>query len=67
MWSGLHPSNSYQTLQIRLLQMDWQTEQGEITRLTANSHLVVVSRHAITEQDQVLVASAAGSQSGLYV
>jgi hypothetical protein len=35
-----------------LLQMDWQTEQGEITRLTANSHLVVVSRHAITEQDQ---------------
>jgi len=65
--SEIDKSPHYQALRPRLLQMDWQTQQREMTKLTAAPDFVVGSVHAITEQGQVLVASATGSQLGLYV
>ena len=48
----------------RLHALDRKTQQGEIRRLAASPDVVVGSVHAITEQGQVLVASASGSQLG---
>ena len=48
----------------RLHVLDRKTQQGEIRRLAASPDVVVGSVHAITEQGQVLVASASGSQLG---
>src|SRR5512142_2908386 len=46
----------------RLQTMDRQTQQREIRQLASSPDVVVGSVHAITEQGQVLVASASGSQ-----
>src|SRR5512142_670400 len=46
----------------RLQTMDRQTQQREIRQLASSPDVVVGSVHAITEQGQVLIASASGSQ-----
>ena len=46
--------------------MDRATQAGEIRRLRAGPDFIVGSVHAITEDGQLLVASASGSQLGPY-
>ncbi len=55
-------STSFQSLRSRAFSMDRKTQQREIRRLVASPDVVVGSVHAITEQGQVLIASASGSQ-----
>jgi L-lactate utilization protein LutC len=50
----------------RIRQLDRKTQADEIRRLTQSPALVVGSVHAITEDGQVLAASATGSQLGPY-
>jgi len=64
--SVINESPRFQALQPRLLKMDRQTRGGEIRRLRAGPDIIVGSAHAITEDGQLLVASASGSQLGPY-
>ena len=48
----------------RIQALDRQTQQPEIRRLTSTPDVVVGSVHAITEQGEVMLASATGSQMG---
>jgi L-lactate utilization protein LutC len=50
----------------RLRQLDRKTQADEIRRLSQAPGVVVGSVHAITEDGQVLAASATGSQIGPY-
>ena len=54
-------------VRLRLQGLDCQTQQGEIRRLSSTPDVVVGSVHAITEQGQVMLASASGSQMGSAV
>ena len=58
----IESSTSFQPLRSRLKSLDRATQQGEIRKLTSSPDVVVASVHAITEQGEVLVASASGSQ-----
>jgi YkgG family uncharacterized protein len=55
-------STSFHASRPLLHSMDRRTQQREIRRLISSPDVVVGSVHAITEQGQVLVASASGSQ-----
>ena len=59
-------SSRLRPLRPRLAAMDRATEAGEIRRLRAGPDYIVGSVHAITEDGQLLVASASGSQLGPY-
>ena len=48
----------------RIQALDRQTQQHEIRGLTSTPNIVVGSVHAITEQGEVMLASATGSQLG---
>ncbi len=48
----------------RMQALDRNTQQGEIRRLSSGPEVVVGSVQAITEQGQVMLASATGSQMG---
>jgi hypothetical protein len=56
----------FEALHPRLLKMDRKTEAREIRKLRAGPDFIVGSVHAITEDGQLLVASASGSQLGPY-
>ena len=58
----IESSTSFQPLRSRLRSLDRTTQRREIRRLTASPDVVVGSVHAITEQGEVLIASATGSQ-----
>jgi L-lactate utilization protein LutB len=60
-------STTFQPLRARAFSMDRKTQRREIRRLIASPDVVVGSVHAITEQGQVLIASASGSQLGAAV
>ena len=60
--ADIESSTSFQPLRSRLRSLDRTTQRREIRRLTASPDLVVGSVHAITEQGEVLIASATGSQ-----
>jgi L-lactate utilization protein LutC len=60
-------STSFQALRSRVFAMDRKTQKREIRRLIASPDVIVGSVHAITEQGQVLIASASGSQLGAAV
>lgn len=53
---------AFHPLRRRLSTMDRSTQQPEIRRLTSSPDVVVGSVHAVTEQGQVMIASASGSQ-----
>ena len=56
-----HPTR-FQSVRARLHSLDRVTQRREIRSLTASPDVLVGSVHAITEQGEVLIASALGSQ-----
>ncbi len=59
-----HPGTTL--LKPRLSRMDRTTQAEEIRRLSSAPAVMIGSVHAITEDGQVLIASATGSQLGPY-
>jgi len=57
-------ATTFQPVRPLVRALDRATQQSEIRRLCASPDVLVSSVHAITEQGQVLVASAAGTQLG---
>jgi hypothetical protein len=60
-------SRRYDAVRPRLLQMDMKTQGPEMRRMGASPDYTVGSVHAVTEQGDVFVASASGSQLAAYV
>lgn len=63
----LSTSPRYISVRRRLLEMDRATQGNEMRRLGASPDYVVGSVHTVTEQGQLIIASATGSQLGPYV
>jgi hypothetical protein len=61
---AIQSSQSFQSVRARLRTLDRATQQQEFRRLTSSPDVVVGSVQAITQQGQILVASATGSQLG---
>jgi hypothetical protein len=64
--SEMAESPRYDALRPKLMQMDRKTQEAEMRRLGASPDYVVGSVHAATEQGEVLIASASGSQLAPY-
>jgi acyl-CoA hydrolase len=62
----LQESGRYDALRPRLYKMDRQTQGDEIRRLGASPDYMLGSVAALTEQGELIVASASGSQIGPY-
>ena len=60
-------SSRYHPLRPQLKTLDRQTQGREWRKLVSSPEYVVGSVHAVTEQGQVLIASASGSQLASYV
>ena len=60
-------SRRYDALRPRLMQMNRQTQWAEMRRMGASPDYAIGSVHAVTEQGEVFVASASGSQLAAYV
>jgi hypothetical protein len=58
-----HPTR-FQSVRARLHSLDRVTQRNEMRKLGASPDVLVGSVHAITEQGEVLIASATGSQLG---
>ena len=58
-----HPTR-FQSVRARLLALDRVTQRNEMRRLGASPDVLVGSVHAITEQGEIMLASAVGSQLG---
>ena len=65
--SDMAESRRYDALRPRLMQMNRQTQWAEMRRMGASPDYAVGSVHAVTEQGEVFVASASGSQLAAYV
>ena len=65
--SNMAESRRYDAVRPRLMQMDMQTQWPEMRRMGASPDYAVGSVHAVTEQGEVFVASASGSQLAAYV
>ena len=63
----INESGRFDAIRPKLMKLDRQTQMREMRKLAASPDYVVGSVHAITEQGQVLVASAGGSQLAPYV
>lgn len=57
-------ASHFQAVRARLATLDYATQRHEMRRLVATPDVLVGSIQAITEQGEVLIASASGSQSG---
>jgi acyl-CoA hydrolase len=57
-------SENFQSVRSRLGSLNRTTQQREIRKLISSPDVVIGSVHAITEQGEVLLASASGSQLG---
>ena len=64
---AINDSTRYQPLRPQLMQLDRERQGREWRKLQSSPEYVVGSVHAITEQGQVLIASASGSQLASYV
>ena len=60
--ADIEHATRFQPVRARLRSLERATQQREIRRLTASPDVLVGSVQAITEQGQVLLASAIGSQ-----
>ena len=60
-------SGKYESARKKLYSMDKNTQGAEMRRLGAAPQFVVGSVHAVTEDGQVIIASASGSQLPAYV
>ena len=58
-----HPTR-FQSVRARLLSLDRVTQRNEMRKLGASPDVLVGSVHAITEQGEIMIASAVGSQLG---
>jgi hypothetical protein len=58
-----HPTR-FQSVRARLLSLNRVTDRSEMRKLGASPDVLVGSVHAITEQGEIMVASATGSQLG---
>jgi hypothetical protein len=65
--ADINESSRYHPLRPQLKTLDRQTQGREWRRLQSSSEYVVGSVHAVTEQGQVLIATASGSQLASYV
>jgi len=65
--ADINDSARYHPLRPQLKALDRQTQGREWRRLQSSPEYVVGSVHAVTEQGQVLIASASGSQLASYV
>lgn len=65
--SEINESPRFQTVRPRLMTLDRQKHERERRHLGASPDIVIGSVHAVTEQGQVLIASASGSQLASYV
>ncbi len=63
----INDSSRYSPLRSQLKALDRQTQGREWRKLVSSPEYVVGSVHAVTEQGQVLIASASGSQLASYV
>jgi hypothetical protein len=63
----IEQSGRFNAVRSRLVQLDRATQGREMRSLGAAPDFVIGSVHAVTEQGQVLVASASGSQLAAYV
>ncbi len=63
----INESGRYDAIRPKLMKLDRQTQGREMRKLAASPDYAVGSVHAVTEQGQVLVASAGGSQLAAYV
>lgn len=63
----INESSRYNPLRSQLKTLDRQTQGREWRKLVSSPEYVVGSVHAVTEQGQVLIASASGSQLASYV
>jgi hypothetical protein len=64
--AAINESGRFDAVHPRVVRMDRETQAKEIRRLRASPDYVVGSVHAITEDGQLLIASATGSQLGPY-
>ena len=62
--ADIESSENFQPVRSRLGSLNRTTQQREIRKLISIPDIVIGSVHAITEQGEVLVASASGSQLG---
>ena len=58
----IESSTNFQPVRSRLKSLNRTTQRREIRRLISSPDVVIGSVHAITEQGEVLIASASGSQ-----
>ena len=64
--SDIEESGTYEAVRPRLWQFDRTTQANEARKFGSAPDYVVGSVHAITEQGQAIIASASGSQIGVY-
>lgn len=62
----INVSGRFLSIRQKLAKMDPKTQRRDMIRMGATPDIVVGSVHAITEEGQVLVGSATGSQLGPY-
>lgn len=62
--ADIEHATRFQSVRAQVHALDHVKQRQEIRRLTASPDVLVSSVHAITEQGQVLIASALGSQLG---
>jgi hypothetical protein len=60
----IQTATRFRPVRAQLRDLDRTTQQKEIRKLTASPDVLVGSVHAITEQGQILIASALGTQLG---
>lgn len=58
----VNESGKYDSVRQKLMKMDRSTQSREMAKLGASPEFVVGSVHAVTEDGQLLIASASGSQ-----
>ena len=63
----INASSRYTSLRLRLKELDREKQGRQWRRLVSSPEYVIGSVHAVTEQGQVLIASASGSQLASYV
>jgi hypothetical protein len=62
--ADIEASTRFHPVRAQIRTLDRATQQHELRRLTSGPDVLIGSVHAITEQGQVLLASAAGNQLG---
>src|SRR5882672_9159887 len=62
LFKELMDNESYDFVRRRTMRMDQRTQRDEMRKASASPDIMVNSAHAITEEGQIVVTSASGSQ-----